>query len=327
MVSKTRPTIWEVCPLMFSFRNHILSALALSVALTLPAFAADPAAGKLEKYLPDGADGVVTFNVRQLLDSELIKKIGLDKTLADEDAQKTMKSLGLDPLKDIERVLITFDKEKADEPFFIIQGKFDLAKLSKAAEDAAKDNKEHFKIHKSTNTRQDLRTEQPGRDRTAAAAGRRSRHQLEGQIGLRYHPGQGPRRSRPGSKEAAENRAEQVRRQEDHQADEQGTARGLLTKMDLHQSIAVAKPAPGGDEKVKSVTGGITVTSDVKSRFMVTAADADAAKQVDSAITEQLKTGDLRHRRAGRLAAEGVGPGRRYPQRHQARCQGRHRRS
>jgi hypothetical protein len=57
--------------------------------------------------------------------------------------------------------------------------------------------------------------------------------------------------------------------------------------MNLKQSIAVALPSP--DDKVKSITGGITVTSDVKTRFTVAAADADAAKAVDTLIGEQLK--------------------------------------
>lgn len=61
----------------------------------------------------------------------------------------------------------------------------------------------------------------------------------------------------------------------------------LLAKIDLKQSVAVAMPSP--DEKVKSITGGITVTSDVKTRFTVAASDADTAKQLDTLIGEQLK--------------------------------------
>ena len=48
-------------------------------------------------YLPDTADGVNTITVRQLLDSELIKKAGLDKALANDEAQKGIKALGFDP--------------------------------------------------------------------------------------------------------------------------------------------------------------------------------------------------------------------------------------
>ncbi|HEX5270552.1 MAG TPA: hypothetical protein VFW33_08710, partial [Gemmataceae bacterium] len=134
---------------MFSFRKRILTAVALSLALAVPAFAADAAAPGFEKYMPDAAEGVITINVRQLLDSELIKKAGLDKALAGEEAQKSFKDLGLDPLKDIERVIITSDKEKSEDPYFIVQGKFDPAKLAAAADAAAKEKKDNLKVHKT----------------------------------------------------------------------------------------------------------------------------------------------------------------------------------
>src|SRR5689334_9930370 len=100
---------------MLSFRTRALTALALCLALTLPAIAADPArtaapAGGFEKSLPDAAEFVVSVNVPQFLDSELVKKVGLDKMLAGEGAQKALKPLGLDPVKDIDRLIITADR-------------------------------------------------------------------------------------------------------------------------------------------------------------------------------------------------------------------------
>jgi len=271
---------------MFSFRKRILSALALSLALALPTFAADPADGKLEKYLPDAADGVITINVRQLLDSELIKKAGLDKMLTDEDAQKTLKSIGLDPLKDIERVVYASDKDKADEPVIIIQGKFDPAKLSKAADDAAKENKEHLKIHKSEFGKiyelSNLDEVVPLPPQAAGAG-----ISLKGRSLFATVPDKG-NVVLAGSKEAAELVLSKAAGKKTTKLTNKELP-GLIAKIDLKQSIAVAMPAPGGDEKLKSITGGITVTSDVKARFTVTAADADAAKQVDSTIGEQLK--------------------------------------
>ncbi len=152
VVSLTPPTFWEVCPLMLSLRKLALSALVLSLLSALPALAApapiEGPAGSFEKYLPDGADGVVNINVRQLLESGLVKKIGLDKLLANEDADKTLKTLGLDPLKDIERVIIANDKEKGDDSYIIVQGKFDLNKLRLAADLMAKEKKDVLKIHK-----------------------------------------------------------------------------------------------------------------------------------------------------------------------------------
>ena len=82
-------------------RKTALTALAVAL-LALPARAADA-----EKYLPEDARAVISFNVRQFLDSPLIKKANLEKALAsDEEAQKVLKDIGLDPLKDVDRLVI-----------------------------------------------------------------------------------------------------------------------------------------------------------------------------------------------------------------------------
>jgi hypothetical protein len=272
---------------MLSFRKRILAAVALSLAVALPAVAADPkapAAPGFEKYLPDGADSVITINVRQLLDSELVKKAGLDKTLAGEDAQKSFKELGLDPLKDIERVVIASDKDKSDEPYFIIQGKFDPAKLSAAIEATGKEKKDHLKVHK---TEYGKVYEVANLDEViklppqAAGAG----VNLKGRSAFAVIPDKG-HVVLTGSKESAETvLAKGAGKKTTKLTNKELPA--LLAKINLKQSVAVALPSP--DDKVKSITGGITVTSDVKTRLTVAAADADAAKQVDTMIGEQLK--------------------------------------
>src|SRR5262245_50998705 len=69
-------------------------------ALALPARAAE-----VDKYLPNDTQGVLSVNVRQLLDSSLIKKHGLEQIRAglenNQKAQDLLKSLDFDPLKDI----------------------------------------------------------------------------------------------------------------------------------------------------------------------------------------------------------------------------------
>ena len=271
---------------MFSFRKPILTAVVLSLALALPTFAADAPAGSIEKYLPDGSEGVVTINIRQLLDSELIKKVGLDKTLAGEDVQKTLKSLGLDPLKDVERIIITGDKDKSDESFVIIEGKFDPAKLDAAAESAAKEKSDHVKVHKMDHgkiyelTRLEDLVKLPPQ---AAAAGLN----LKGRSVFVAIPDKG-HIVFVSSKESAETVLAKAAGKKTTKLANKDLA-ALLAKINTKQSVAVVFPAPAGEEKVKSITGGITVTSDMKSHFTVAAADADAAKQVDTAIGEQLK--------------------------------------
>ena len=275
---------------MLSFRKCILTALALSLAVALPAFAAPvaaeaPAAG-YEKYLPDAADGVVTINVRQLLDSELIKKAGLDKFLAGDDAQKAMKTIGLDPLKDIERVVITSDKEKSDDPYFIIQGKFDPAKLSSAIESQAENKKDALKIHKTEHgkiyelTKLDEIVKLPPQ---AAGAG----VNLKGKSVFAVVADKG-NVVLVGTKESAETVLAKAAGKKTTKLTSKELP-GLIAKINPKQTLAVALPAPGGDDKIKSITGGITVTSDVKSDFKVTTADADAAKDLNGKIGEQLK--------------------------------------
>jgi hypothetical protein len=272
---------------MASFRKCVLTALALCLAVSLPAFAApasEAAAGSFEKYLPDGADGVICINVRQLLDSELIKKAGLDKALAGDEAQKAMKSIGLDPLKDIERLIFAPDKDKPDDVHLIIQGKFDPAKLSAAIEEAAKDQKEALKIHKTEHgkvyemTKLDDIIKLPPQ---AAGAGLN----LKGKSVFAVIADKG-NVVVVGSKEAAETALAKAAGKKTTKLTNKELP-GLIAKINPKQTIAVALPTP--DEKTKSITGGITVTGDVKLDFTVATSDADAAKTLDGQIGDQLK--------------------------------------
>ena len=79
-------------------------AAALAVALAPTARAAD-----VDKLIPADAEYVVHFNLKQLLGSEIIKKYALDQlkqALQGNDAQAMLKELGLDPLKDIQKITI-----------------------------------------------------------------------------------------------------------------------------------------------------------------------------------------------------------------------------
>lgn len=275
---------------MLSFRKRILTAVALCLAFALPAVAApvpsEASAPGFEKYLPDGADGVIVVNVRQLLDSELVKKAGLDKALASEDAQKSFKELGLDPLKDIERVVLASDKDKPEDPLFIIQGKFDPDKLRAALESAAKDKPDHLTVHKGDNGKiyevKDLDKVVKHLPPAAGAVG----GSLKGRSAFAVIPDKG-HVVVAFSKESAETVLAKAAGKKTTKLSNKVLA-GLIAKIDPKQSLAVALPSP--NEKVKSITGGITVTSDVKSRFTVAAADADAAKQLNTDIGDQIKT-------------------------------------
>ena len=118
-------------------RRLILAGVA-AVGLTNTVTAAE-----LDAPLPKETESIIFLNVRQILDSQLIKKyaIGQIKQMlaGNDEAQKAMKDLGLDPLKDIDRVTIgSWGKTKDDAQIVgTIKGNFDPVKLFDAAKKAA----------------------------------------------------------------------------------------------------------------------------------------------------------------------------------------------
>jgi hypothetical protein len=131
-------------------RFGVAAAVAVVLAGT-PAPAAR--AADVDKFLPADAEYVVAVNVRQVLDSDIIKKYALGQIkdfLAGNDAQKFIKDLGLDPLKDVEKIVIgaSGTDQNDGKALFIIHGKFDPQKLYKAAEAQTKKDSDHFSLVK-----------------------------------------------------------------------------------------------------------------------------------------------------------------------------------
>src|SRR5262245_23273510 len=89
-------------------RRTLFAGCLLSLAA---APAVRPAgAAEVEKYLPEDAEVVATVNIKQLLESELVKKHALemikDAIKNNTGAQKQLSDLGLNPLTDFERVTL-----------------------------------------------------------------------------------------------------------------------------------------------------------------------------------------------------------------------------
>src|SRR4051794_21830613 len=81
------------------------------LAVVLAAGAAPARAADLDKYLPDGAQFIVSFNVKQLLNAPLIKS---DKKAFDEGmehASKGLQDFGIDPKKDLDRVILAMSED------------------------------------------------------------------------------------------------------------------------------------------------------------------------------------------------------------------------
>lgn len=125
-----------------------LGTLAVALAMTAPASAAE-----VDKLLPANSEGAVYINVRQVVESDLVKKYALEQmkqALAGADAQKVLGVLGLDPLKDLDKVIIGGygDDPANTNVLFIVRGRFDPDKLYAGAQLAAKKEPEKISIVK-----------------------------------------------------------------------------------------------------------------------------------------------------------------------------------
>jgi hypothetical protein len=116
-----------------------VSCLGLAALL----LAASVRGADIDKFVPGSAEGVVTLNVKQILESDLVKKYALDKAkelLKDPNIAKLTEALGIDPLKDINSITLAArgDLQKSKKLVVIIRGNFDEKKIQDAATAAAK---------------------------------------------------------------------------------------------------------------------------------------------------------------------------------------------
>ncbi len=94
---------------MLRARNLWLGGLLVVAALQkrLPRSAPLDLCG-LRKYLPEDTETVVNLNVRQLVDSKVVKKIGLDQLKEAlkgiDEVSDALKDLGFDPFQDTSKI-------------------------------------------------------------------------------------------------------------------------------------------------------------------------------------------------------------------------------
>src|SRR4051794_26808628 len=91
-------------PKGYRMARRLFAAAFLAVVVAAPVRAAE-----VDVLLPAETEAVMFVNVRQILDSDLVKKYALGQVkqaLQGNENQKLLKDLGLDPLKDIDRVTV-----------------------------------------------------------------------------------------------------------------------------------------------------------------------------------------------------------------------------
>ena len=108
--------------------------MRLSLAFLLVALPAVRAVDPVP-YLPAETDAVLTVQARQVLESDLGRKVGADllKELLEayRPAAAAVRATGLDPIKDVEVMTVGVGLKDANpsKPFSLIEGKFDAKKL------------------------------------------------------------------------------------------------------------------------------------------------------------------------------------------------------
>lgn len=268
---------------------HRVLPLAVLTAVLLAALPGR--AAELDPYLPEDTENVINLNVRQILDSALIKKHALEaaqEALRGNDrVQDVLKDLGFDPFKDLDRILVASpDGTDKDRGLVIVHGRFDVAKFKAKGEEVAKDNAEHLKIHKILGGKHLLyevnvqELDMPlfvalaGRDTLLVSAGKDYVVDALKKIGKSEKP-------------ALKNKDFQK----------------LLEKVDARQSLSLAaiqtpavKNALGGLsgdvkgmlEKIQALGGGFTISDEVKLELVVTTKTAKEAKDLKESANAGL---------------------------------------
>ena len=262
-------------------------ALVLGVALT-----ANPVcAGDVDKYLPDDSEVVVTINVKQITDSALFKKYGIEgvqQIIKDSDeASAVLKDLGFDPLKDVDRIVVASPGgDDSDKGLIIVHGHFDLDKFKAKGEEAAKSNPEHLKIHKRETGPVIYEVSQEKLDNNLFVS-------LVDKNTMLISPGKDyvvDALKKTDAKQATLKNKELMTQ---------------LERTDAKQSVSVAMIGSAAAKSnaltsvipkellnnVDAIGGGFTVGDDIQMALVVTAKNADSAKELNGKINDNLNVG------------------------------------
>ncbi|CAN5121392.1 hypothetical protein BH11PLA2_BH11PLA2_17040 [soil metagenome] len=128
--------------------RSVAAAAVVAVSVAAPARAAD-----IDPLIPAESKQVMRLNIKQILESDIIKKYALNQikqAMEGADASKALKELGLDPLKDIDTLNAGFwgDDPQNMHGLAILKGKFDPAKLFEAVDKAIKKDGDKVSIVK-----------------------------------------------------------------------------------------------------------------------------------------------------------------------------------
>lgn len=246
-------------------------------------------AAEVDKLLPNDTEILVTINLRQILDSPLVKKYALEhmKTAlkSNRETEQVLDALGLDPLTDVNSIAIAGPGgEDPEKGLFIIHGKFNKAKFEAKAKEEA-DKAGHLKITKAGDyTVYEVAIDSPGPVKTMYVA-------VADPSTIVASPGKSYLTDAldklNGKKQGAVSKEFQA----------------LIAKEDSKQSVwivllssALKKSNLANEEKVKemlgkfqSFSGGLTLTDEVRLDANISAKDAAAANDLKKELSGGLE--------------------------------------
>jgi hypothetical protein len=256
-------------------RTPWLTGLAAALLLA----SAAPAAG-VDKLLPPDTTVFVTVNVKQILDSPIVKKRGLgearDALKSVDELNGVLDDLGFDPFRDLDRITVASPGgSDQDRGLLIVRGSFDLDKFKARAAQAAKDDPDVLKIQKVAGGII-YKVSPPGQDNPIFVS-LLNRTTLVASPGKDYVVDAMDRESGKGKA---------TLKDKDFQA--------VLERLDDNQSVAFAAVAAAfkGAElgpvqdfvsKLDAVGGGLTITDELKLSVVLSARSEDDAKSIKEA--------------------------------------------
>jgi len=269
------------------FLKHRILGLGLAVALL-----ASPArAGDVDPYLPADTEVYNVVNIRQILGSGLIKKVGLDNIKAllqtQQEVGDVLKDLGLDPFKDVDKIISAGPATgEQDKGLIIIRGRFDVEKFTARADKEAKDNKDVVKkIRIGDNPAYEVVIADAGLSMFVGFAGKNtilaamSKDYLGDALKVR---GEG----KPNLKN--KNFADMLTKLDDKQSMAMVVLGDVLTKGPLADAPANIKDMLA---KVAVIHGGITLTDGVKIEFSAGTKEAADARTIKEGIGNAVNAG------------------------------------
>lgn len=281
-----------------------------SLLVPLFVFSASATAADVDKYLLDDTDAVLGLNVKLLLQSPLVKKnylpLAQKQLKSNDEAQKLLQELGLDPFRDVDRVLLvhgeschrTVASKEEFAPLVIIRGRFDPARIHAKAAQLAQFVPNLIKFEQTKNgIIYEIGVPRPFfvalPDRTALVASL-----FKDQVAEALLKGRGKKERRL-KHFGMEFLVQQVDYKNSVWVAAQGRAAfGEKTQLPIAKGKKVEEGARKklSDSGIEEISGGLTVTDGIRAKFHIKVPDPETAKTISDLLPQilpQIAANDL----------------------------------